>query len=102
VQFATRSDAHAIDVLGNRYATSRKGITAMRRQHINRVGTIGLIVLSLTAVLDVLRLGYTQPPQPEALVMAARVCEVWGRPRLPTRGYCSLFRRDFGRRYWTD
>lgn len=37
----------------------------MRRQQINRVSTIGLIVLSLTALLDVLLLGYTQRPLPD-------------------------------------
>jgi phosphoglycerol transferase MdoB-like AlkP superfamily enzyme len=37
----------------------------MRAQHINRVSRIGLIVLSLTALLDVLLLGYTQPPLPD-------------------------------------
>jgi hypothetical protein len=34
----------------------------MRGQEINRVSGIVLIVLSLTALLDVLLLGYTQPP----------------------------------------
>ena len=34
----------------------------MRRPEINRVSGIALIVLSLTALLDVLLLGYTQPP----------------------------------------
>jgi len=34
----------------------------MRGPEINRVGGIALIVLSLTALLDVLLLGYTQPP----------------------------------------
>ena len=33
----------------------------MRGQEKNRVSGIGLIVLSLTALLDVLLLGYTQP-----------------------------------------
>ncbi|PYR25189.1 MAG: hypothetical protein DMF98_13045 [Acidobacteria bacterium] len=37
----------------------------MRSQQINRVSTIGLIVLSLTALLDVLLLGYTRPPLPD-------------------------------------
>jgi hypothetical protein len=37
----------------------------MRGQQINRVSTIALIVLSLTALLDVLLLGYTQPPLPD-------------------------------------
>lgn len=37
----------------------------MRGQQINRVSTIGLIVLSLTALLDVLLLGSTQPPLPD-------------------------------------
>jgi hypothetical protein len=32
---------------------------------INRVSAIGLIVLSLTALLDVLLLGYTRPPLPD-------------------------------------
>lgn len=34
----------------------------MRAQQLNRASTIGLIVLSLTALLDVLLVGYTQPP----------------------------------------
>jgi uncharacterized YccA/Bax inhibitor family protein len=34
----------------------------MRAQQVNRVSIIGLIVLSLTALLDVLFLGYTRPP----------------------------------------
>lgn len=34
----------------------------MRGQEINRVSGIVLVVLSLTALLDVLLLGYTQPP----------------------------------------
>jgi hypothetical protein len=34
----------------------------MLAQQINRVGGIVLSVLSLTALLDVLLLGYTQPP----------------------------------------
>lgn len=38
---------------------------AMRTQQINRVSSIVLIVLSLTALLDVLLLGYTQPPLPD-------------------------------------
>jgi hypothetical protein len=33
--------------------------------HINRLSAIGLIVLSLTALLDVLLLGYTRPPLPD-------------------------------------
>ena len=37
----------------------------MREQKINRVSGIVLIVLSLTALLDVLLLGYTQPPLPD-------------------------------------
>jgi hypothetical protein len=37
----------------------------MRGQEINRVSGIVLIVLSLTALLDVLLLGYTQPPLPD-------------------------------------
>ena len=37
----------------------------MSRQQINRVSTIALIVLSLTALLDVLLFGYTQPPLPD-------------------------------------
>jgi hypothetical protein len=37
----------------------------MSGQQINRVSTIALIVLSLTALLDVLLLGYTQPPLPD-------------------------------------
>ena len=37
----------------------------MGRQQINRLSSIGLIVLSLTALLDVLLLGYTRPPLPD-------------------------------------
>jgi hypothetical protein len=37
----------------------------MRGQQINRISAIGLIVLSLTALLDVLLLGYTQAPLPD-------------------------------------
>ena len=37
----------------------------MRAQQLNRASTIGLIVLSLTALLDVLLVGYTQPPLPD-------------------------------------
>ncbi len=37
----------------------------MGREHINRVSAIGLTVLSLTALLDVLLLGYTRPPLPD-------------------------------------
>jgi hypothetical protein len=37
----------------------------MQEQKINRVSGIVLIVLSLTALLDVLLLGYTQPPLPD-------------------------------------
>jgi hypothetical protein len=37
----------------------------MRGQQINRMSTIALIVLSLTALLDVLLFGYTQPPLPD-------------------------------------
>ena len=37
----------------------------MRGQEINRVSGIVLIVLSLTALVDVLLLGYTQPPLPD-------------------------------------
>lgn len=37
----------------------------MRAQHINRAATAGLFVLSLTALLDVLLLGYTRPPLPD-------------------------------------
>ena len=37
----------------------------MRPQQINRVSRIVLVVLSLTALLDVLFLGYTQPPMPD-------------------------------------
>jgi hypothetical protein len=39
--------------------------SAMRAQQINQVSNIGLVVLSLTALLDVLLVGYTQPPQPD-------------------------------------
>ena len=38
---------------------------AMRAQQINRVSGVVLVVLSLTALLDVLLLGYTQPPLPD-------------------------------------
>jgi hypothetical protein len=34
----------------------------MRASHLNLVSRIGLIVLSVTALLDVLLLGYTRPP----------------------------------------
>ena len=37
----------------------------MRAQQINRASTMALIVLSVTALLDVLTLGYTQPPLPD-------------------------------------
>jgi hypothetical protein len=37
----------------------------MRAEQINRVSSRVLIVLSLTALLDVLLLGYTQPPLPD-------------------------------------
>ena len=37
----------------------------MRAQQINRVSGVVLVVLSLTALLDVLLLGYTQPPLPD-------------------------------------
>jgi uncharacterized YccA/Bax inhibitor family protein len=37
----------------------------MHGQLINRACTMGLIVLSLAALLDVLFLGYTQPPLPD-------------------------------------
>jgi len=37
----------------------------MCAQQINRVSSVVLIVLSLTALLDVLLLGYTQPPLPD-------------------------------------
>ena len=37
----------------------------MPGRQINRVSAIGLIVLSLTALLDVLLLGYTRPPLPD-------------------------------------
>jgi hypothetical protein len=35
----------------------------MRAQRLHLISFIGLFVLSLTALLDVLLLGYTQPPQ---------------------------------------
>jgi hypothetical protein len=35
----------------------------MHVQRINLISLVGLFVLSLTALLDVLLLGYTQPPQ---------------------------------------
>jgi hypothetical protein len=34
----------------------------MRAQQINRISGVALFVLALTALLDVLVLGYTQPP----------------------------------------
>jgi uncharacterized YccA/Bax inhibitor family protein len=34
----------------------------MRTQQIHRASTLGLVVLSLTALLDVLVLGYMRPP----------------------------------------
>jgi uncharacterized YccA/Bax inhibitor family protein len=37
----------------------------MRAEKINRASTVGLIVLSLVALLDVLLLGYTRPPLPD-------------------------------------
>ena len=37
----------------------------MQRAEINRLSTMGLVVLSLTALLDVLLLGYTRPPLPD-------------------------------------
>jgi len=37
----------------------------MRAQHVNLVSSIVLAVLSLTALLDVLLLGYTRPPLPD-------------------------------------
>jgi hypothetical protein len=37
----------------------------MRGQQINRVTAIAILVLSLTALLDVLVLGYTRPPLPD-------------------------------------
>ena len=37
----------------------------MRSQQINRVSSVVLIVLSLTALLDVLLLGYMQPALPD-------------------------------------
>ena len=68
----------------------------MQAQRINLISLIGLFVLSLTALLDVLLLGYTQPPQADegtgahifqlsivALVpMAALFCATddWTRP----------------------
>ena len=36
-----------------------------RAQQVNRASSIVLIVLSFTALLDVLLLGYTQPPLPD-------------------------------------
>jgi len=35
----------------------------MHAQRINLISLVGLFVLSFTALLDVLLLGYTQPPQ---------------------------------------
>ena len=37
----------------------------MRGQQVNRASAFALIVLSLTALLDVLLLGYTRPPLPD-------------------------------------
>ena len=37
----------------------------MHREQINRTSAIGLIVLSLTALVDVLLVGYTRPPLPD-------------------------------------
>ena len=37
----------------------------MHGQQINRVSAVALMVLSLTALLDVLLLGYTRPPLPD-------------------------------------
>jgi hypothetical protein len=37
----------------------------MHAQRINLISLIGLVVLSFTALLDVLLVGYTQPPQPD-------------------------------------
>ena len=45
--------------------TSRKGSDAMRAQQVNRVSGMVLVALSLTALLDVLLFGYTQPPLPD-------------------------------------
>jgi len=47
----------------DRQAEIKSVTTSMRGQKINRVSGIGLIVLSLTALLTVLN-GFTQPPQP--------------------------------------
>jgi len=41
----------------------------MDGQRINRVSSIGIFVLSLTALLTVL-IGYTQPPQPDEGALA--------------------------------
>ena len=73
----------------------------MQAQRINLISLIGLFVLSLTALLDVLLLGYTQPPQTDegtgahifqlsivALVpMAALFCATadWARPARSVR-----------------
>jgi hypothetical protein len=37
----------------------------MGAQQVNRLSSIALTVLSVTALLDVLLLGYTQPPLPD-------------------------------------
>src|SRR2546430_16864774 len=37
----------------------------MHGQQINRVSAVALMILSLTALLDVLLLGYTRPPLPD-------------------------------------
>jgi hypothetical protein len=42
----------------------RKGRAAVRTQHVNRVSSIAIVALSLTALLVVLW-GYTQPPLPD-------------------------------------
>ena len=48
----------------DRQAEIKSVTTSMRGQKINRVSGIGLIVLSLTALLTVLN-GFTQPPPPD-------------------------------------
>lgn len=49
----------------NRCQQVGKVVDATRAQQVNRVSSIVLIVLSLVALLDVLLLGYTQPPLPD-------------------------------------
>ena len=67
----------------------------MRGQEINRVSGIVLIVLSLTALLDVLLLGYTQPPLPDE-GLGAHIFQLSIVALVPT-GFLFLLTAD-----WTD